>query len=459
MSIEFDSRANTGSKKTSPSTESTQEPNAYAWYVLGVFVLVTAFNVADRNILNALLEPIKTEFGASDTAMGLLVGTSFAAVHILASLIIARWADRSVRRSIVAGGLFVWSGLTALSGLATSYWQLFIARMGVSAAEGCGSAPAHSVLCDYFPLHMRARVMSIFGFGGIVGIGVGMGLGGTIAESFGWRAAFFVVGIPGAFLAILVRLTIREPLRGALDRPTDEETQPSIREVARFLLGRRSFIHMVVGAGCHTFAGMGTSAFYVSYLIRLHDLPVGTAALTYMLVGPLVGMVGVLVGGFAADHLGKRDVRWYMWLAALSSMLALPSSIAFVLWPSEWTIELAGHSLVAAALVLIPSSFFGTMYNGPTLAMTQSIARPAMRAQASALTTGSYNLIGMGLGPLAVGLINDALTPSLGAEAIRYGLLVVGLMHLQGTLHNLLAARHLERDLMIARNESSERAT
>ena len=116
--------------------------SGYSWYVLGVFVFVTAFNVADRNILNALLEPIKLEFNASDTAMGLLVGTSFAVVHIIASLIIARWADRSVRRSIIAGGLFIWSGLTALSGLAQSYWHLFAARMGVSAAEGCGSAPA-----------------------------------------------------------------------------------------------------------------------------------------------------------------------------------------------------------------------------------------------------------------------------------------------------------------------------
>lgn len=428
-------------------THRAQAGGGYAWYVLGVFVLVTAFNVADRNILNALLEPIKIEFEASDTAMGLLVGTSFAVVHILASLVIARWADRSVRRSIIAGGLFVWSGLTALSGLASSYWHLFVARMGVSAAEGCGSAPAHSILCDYFPLHLRARVMSIFGFGGVVGIGVGMGLGGTIAESFGWRTAFFVVGIPGALLAIVVRLTVREPVRGALDETTSPESPPSVGEVARYLAGKRSFVHMVVGAGCHTFASMGTGAFYVAYLIRLHDLPVGSAALTYMFVGPLVSTVGVLLGGVLADTLGRRDVRWYMWIAAISSLLALPSSIAFVLWPAGSTVEIAGHALTAAALVLIPASFFGAMYNGPTLAMTASIAKPSMRSQASALTTGSYNLIGMGLGPVAVGMINDALTPSQGADAIRYGLLIVGLMHVQGTLHNVLAARHLARDL------------
>lgn len=433
--------------RQSAARESAPTAGAYSWYVLGVFALVTAFNVADRNILNALLEPIKIEFGASDTAMGVLVGTSFAVVHIAASLLIARWADRSVRRSIIAGGLFIWSGLTALSGLARSYWHLFVARMGVSAAEGCGSAPAHSILCDYFPLHLRARVMSIFGFGGVVGIAIGMGLGGTIAEQFGWRVAFFVVGIPGALLAILVRLTVREPERGVLDGAAPSGEPPSVREVARFLLGRRSFVHMVVGAGFHSFAGMGTGAFYVAYLIRLHDLSVGSAALTYMFVGPLVSTVGVLFGGWLSDTLGRRDIRWYMWLPALTSLLAMPSSVAFVLWPAGGTVAIGGVALAVAPLVLIPASFLGSIYNGPTLAMTQSIAKPAMRSQASALTTGSYNLIGMGLGPLAVGIINDALTPSMGVDAIRYGLLIVGLMHLLGTLHNLLAARYLARDL------------
>ena len=148
-----------------------------------------------------------------------------------------------------------------------------------------------------------------------------------------------------------------------------------------------------------------------------------------------------------SDSLGRRDVRWYMWIAAISSALAMPSSIAFVLWPAGSTIDIAGQTLVVATLVVIPASFFGAMFNGPTLAMTQSIAKPTMRAQASALTTGSYNLIGMGLGPLAVGLISDALTSRFGADAIRYGLLIVGLMHVQGTLHNVLAARTLEQDL------------
>jgi len=430
-------------------TDPDPEPvvGGYSWYVLGVFCLVTVFNVADRNILNALLEPIKTEFQASDTEMGLLVGTSFAVVHIIASLVIARWADHSVRRSIVAGGLFVWSGLTALSGLAGTYWHLFAARMGVSAAEGCGSAPAHSLLCDYFPLRLRARAMSLFGVGGILGIALGMGVGGTVAELYGWRVAFYVVGLPGVALALLIRTTVREPVRGAMDGGVLPDEPPSLREVLRFLLARRSFVHMVVGAGFHAFAAMGAGAFYVAYLIRVHGLSVGAASLVFMAVGPMVSAFGALAGGWASDRLGTRDIRWYMWVPALASVLAIPSSIAFVLWPAGATMDVAGTAVLVAPLVLIPASLLNAMYNGPTLAMTQSIARADLRSQASALTTGSYNLIGMGLGPLAVGLLSDAFEPEFGVESIRYGLLIVGFVHLQGAVHNLLAARYLRVDL------------
>jgi len=192
---------------------------------------------------------------------------------------------------------------------------------------------------------------------------------------------------------------------------------------------------------------MGAGAFYVAYLIRVHGLSVGTASLVFMVVGPMVSAFGALAGGWVSDRLGARDVRWYMWIPALSSILAIPSSIAFVLWPTGATVDIAGMTLLAAPLVLIPASLLNAMYNGPTLAMTQSIARPDLRAQASALTTGSYNLIGMGLGPLVVGLLSDHFEPEFGVESIRYGLLIVGFVHVQGALHNLLAARYLKTDL------------
>jgi len=424
----------------------------YRWYVLGVLFLVTLFNVADRYILHTLLEPIKEEFGASDTEMGLLIGFNFAVVHILASVVIAHFADRGVRRTIIAGGLFVWSGLTALSGLATSYLQLALARMGVATAEGAGSSPAHSMLCDYFPLDRRTTVLTLFGMGGIAGTALGSGVIGPIAQVWGWRYAFFVLGIPGALLSLLVWLTVREPVRGALEGAQARTAGHTTGYVLRYLLGQRSFVLIVGAASLHGLADLGAGPFNVAYLIRVHGMEIGLAGFAFMCVGPLAHAVGALVNGLLTDRLARRDARWYMWLPGLNALLALPFTIAFVLWPAGATFELLGQSFPIALLVILPASLVGSAWLGPTLATAQTLARPHMRALASALTTGTYNLIGMGLGPLVVGLVSDRLAPTFGVESLRYGLLLVLFTHLGGAALNFWAARHLRADLAAARS-------
>src|SRR6185503_2408459 len=250
---------------------------AYPWYVLGVLFLVTLFNVADRYILHTLLEPIKLEFHASDTEMGLLIGFNFAVVHILASVVIAHFADRGVRRTIIAAGLFVWSGLTALSGLATSYLWLALARIGVATAEGAGSSPAHSMLCDYFPLERRTTVLTIFGMGGIAGTALGSGVIGPIAQSWGWRYAFFVLGLPGALLSLVVWLTVREPMRGALEGARPGAASHTTWDALRTLLGQRSFVLIISAAALHGLADLGAGPFNVAYLIRVHHMEIGLA--------------------------------------------------------------------------------------------------------------------------------------------------------------------------------------
>jgi MFS family permease len=412
---------------------------------------VTLFNVADRNLLNTLLQPIKEEFGASDTAMGLLIGFNFAVVHILASVVIARFADRGVRRTIIAGGLFVWSGLTACSGLATSYLQLALARIGVATAEGTGSSPAHSMLCDYFPLERRTTVLTIFGMGGIVGGALGSGVIGPIAQIWGWRSAFFVLGIPGALLSLLVWWSVREPARGALDGADARAASDTMWDALRYLLGQRSFVLIVGAASLHAVAAMGAGPFHVAYLMRSHGMSIGMAGFAYMCVGPLASAVSGLSFGLLIDRLGQRDARWTMWIPAVSALCALPFSVAFALWPAGGTFEIAGRAFPSALAVILPASLLGAGWIGPTLAMAQTLARPHMRALASALTTGSYNLIGMGLGPLVVGLVSDRLEPTFGVDSLRYGLLVVGLTSIGGAALNLRAARHLRADLAAAR--------
>src|SRR5499426_927813 len=346
-------------RDAAPVTTAAPSSSVYAWYVLGVLFLVTLFNVADRYILHTLLQPIKEEFGAWDTAMGLLIGFNFALVHILASVVIAHFADRGVRRTINAAGLFMWSGLTALSGLATTYLQLALARIGVASAEGAGSSPAHSMLCDYFPLERRTTVLTLFGMGGIAGTALGSGVIGPIAQVWGWRHAFFVLGIPGALLALVVWLTVHEPVRGAFDGAgTGPASQPT-RDVLRYLLGRRSFVLLVGAASLNSIAAMGAGPFNVAYLMRSHGMEIGLAGFAYMWVGPLAHAVGGLLGGLLTDRLARRDARWYMWIPAASALFAFPFSVAFVLWPAGGTFELLGRAFPTALAVILPGSLLG----------------------------------------------------------------------------------------------------
>ncbi|MEZ4216193.1 MAG: MFS transporter [Myxococcota bacterium] len=423
----------------------------HAWLTLGILMATTALNVADRNLLNILLQPVKEAFDATDTQMGLLVGTWFAVVHNVAVLFVGRLADRGDRRSLVAAGLFLWSGLTALSGAAQSYAQLLVARMGVSATESAGSAPVHSLLADAFPPHQRATALGLISIGGIVGIALGMAVGGVVAAAWGWRAAFLVFGAPGLALALVVRAVVREPARGAADGIAAGASAPPLRATAAYLFGSRTYVHVVLSAGFHAFASIGTASWYPAYLGRVHGLDLATTGVAYAVVGPLLSGIGAFVGGRLADRAGARDVRAYMRIPAWSAVLSVPSTLAFVLWPAGSTFALGDRELPVALLVLMPASFLGGMWNGPTLAAVLGIARPRMRALASGLTTGTYNLVGLGLGPLLVGALSDALAPTHGVASLRIALLVVALAHLWGSLHNALAARTLARALADAR--------
>ena len=436
----------------SPPAPSAPDASRSAWLVLGLLMLTTMLNVADRNLISILVRPIQAEFGVSDAMMGALGGFWFALVHNAAIFPVARLADRGSRRTIVSTGLFLWSGFTAVSGFVTGYWQLLLARMGVSAAESSGSAPVHSLISDYFPAHQRATALGWISVGGVAGIGLGLAVGGVVAQSFGWRSAFFAFGAPGLVLAAVVWAVVREPARGAADGLESDAGPPPLSEVARFLSARRGYVHMVLGSAFHAFSSMGTSFWYPAYLGRVHGVDLATTGLGFALAGPALSAVGALVGGRMADRLGRDDVRWYMRVPAWSAVLAMPSTLAFVLWPAGSTFELAGRALPVALLVLMPASFLGGMWAGPTLAMTQAIAKPRMRALASAATTGTYNLIGLGLGPLLVGVLSDGLTPRFGDDALRYGLLVVALAHVVGSLHNWIAERHLAADLAAARS-------
>lgn len=415
----------------------SEEPGGYAYYVLGLLWLVYVFNFVDRQVLAILLEPIKKDLGASDTAMGFLSGFAFALFYTVAGIPIARWADRGTRRTVITIGLALWSGMTALSGMARGFVELAVARVGVGIGEAAGSPPAHSLLSDYFPPHRRATALGIYAAGVYVGVMLAFVGGGYVATHFSWRTAFLLVGLPGLPLAALVRLTVREPPRSAGQGVNASDDRPSLAEVLRFLASKRSFVLVVIAAAFNTLAGYAVLTWGASFLRRVHGMPIGQVGTSLGLIVGIGGTLGSWLGGALADRLGPRDPRWYGLVSAIVSALGVPFAVGFLLAPSART----------ALLAFTPYYVLAQMYIGAMLAVTQGVVTPRMRATASAVVLFVLNLFGLGLGPLVVGALNDALKARLGDVAIRYSLLGVVAVSAFSVPFFLAASRFLRGDL------------
>lgn len=409
----------------------------YANYVLAVLFLVYVFNFIDRQILGILLDDIKADLDVSDSAMGFLVGFAFVLFYTLAGIPIARLADRASRRSIIAAGLTAWSALTAASGLAQNFLQLALARIGVGIGEAAGSPPAHSLLSDYFPPRRRATALAIYSTGVYVGAMIAFIAGGYIKEVLNWRVAFFVVGLPGLLLAVLVRFTIAEPARGAVEGRASPPRPVPITEVLRYLMRCRSFMLIMVAASVQSLSGYSVLVWGPAYLGRVHGMNGIDIGLYLGLIIGVAGCLGGYLGGKLTDLLGRLDARWYMRLPALESLLGVPFAIGFTL-SSDWQ---------DALLHFIPFYFLGAMYVGPMLSMCQGLVKLHMRATASALLLFTLNLIGLGLGPLLVGMMNDWFFDSLGNEAIRYSLLIMAIAGGAASIVFWLASLGLREDL------------
>ncbi|MEE2678414.1 MAG: MFS transporter, partial [Myxococcota bacterium] len=259
----------------------------YARYVLGILLLTYTFNYLDRYVLTILLEPVKEELGASDTMMGFLIGPAFAVLYTTLGFPIARWADRGSRRSIIALGVAVWSAFTVASGAVRTSLQLAIARIGVGIGEAAGAAPSHSLISDYFPPASRARALSVFQLGVYFGQLLGLVVGGILVGEIGWRWTFVVVGAPGLLLAIVLRLTVREPLRGGLDAKPPTSDSPSIRETIRTLWAMPTFRLIALGTGFASFAGTGYGLWIPTFFRRVHDLSFSEIGMQFGLVSAI----------------------------------------------------------------------------------------------------------------------------------------------------------------------------
>jgi len=406
---------------------------------LGVLTVVYMLNFVDRQLLSVLQEPIRQEMGFSDEQLGLLTGTAFAIFYITAGIPLARWADLGNRRNLVSLAVAVWSVMTALQGAVTNYLQLFATRIGVGIGEAGGSPPSYSMISDLFSPAERGRAFSIYSAGVTTGIFLSYLFGSWLSDNFGWRVVFFAMGVPGIAVALLVRFTIREPTRGHFDgKPAT--APPPVLDVVRLLWSRKSFRHLSLGAALHAFVAYGIGAFLVSFYVRSYQIPSDNLSQVGVPLGIAIGVGGALgnyAGGALADRLGRRDPRWYLWIPGISTLLAVPFAYASFLVEDFY---------LSISLYLIPL-VLGYMYGGPTLAISHSLVGPRMRALTTSILFFILNLIGLGLGPWALGRLSDTLAPSYGEESLRYAILILFTTYAWSTLHYFLGARTLREDL------------
>ncbi|UGA47270.1 MFS transporter [Bradyrhizobium quebecense] len=416
------------------ATRAAALPSARRYYVLGLLTIIYALNFLDRTIFNVLIEPIKKEFALSDTTMGLLAGFGFVLFYSLLGIPIARMADRLNRRNIVAAAFAFWSAMTYLCGLASSVATLALARVGVGIGESAGTPASQSMIADLFDKNERPRALGIYAIGTYLGVFLGYFIGGYVNQHYGWRMAFFTAGLPGIALAAVLWLTISEPRRGAMAETFKAEP---IGPTLGFLISQPSFVIVLVGFCLTTYTNYATAVWIPPFLARIHHLTsaeIGTFAGTFK---GLAGMAGTLIGGLVVAQIGRRDDRWKLWAPAIMSGLAGPVFALCMLTQS--------FTLMVATLAL--TSFMVGFHLGPIFAIAQTVAKPSMRALASAIVLLTATCFGQGVGPLAVGMINDALKGAYGTDAVRYSLLSAAVTTTLGALLFVWAARWIRADI------------
>ena len=386
--------------------------------MLGVLLVAYVFAFIDRQLMTILLEPIKAEFGASDTAMGFLSGFAFAVFFATLGVPVARLADNWSRRNVLAISMVIWSATTALCGLAANFWQMALFRVGVGIGEAGGTPPSHSLIASYFPEQERSTAMGIFGTGSQIGILIGMLGGAVIAEHMGWRWAFFIFGIPGVLIGVLVAALIKEPAKPA--PPKSARMLADLTSLWRI----PSFAHIAFATALTALAGYGMGTWFPSFLIRVHGLSLTEAGLILGLVGSVGALIGAVAGGVICDRLAASDRRWQLRLPAIGAGLSVIFLGAFLLYPESHQFKVAGIRVPVAVAFQFLGAVVSSFWIGPTYAAVQTLTPEHLRSQASSLLLLLLNLIGLGLGPLFVGMMSDQLDSAFGAHAIRYAMVM-----------------------------------
>jgi predicted MFS family arabinose efflux permease len=429
---------------TAATTTASKAGTGYRYMVVGLLAVVYTFNFMDRQILSTLAEPIRKDLNLSDTALGALGGLTFALFYTTFGIPVAWLSDRFKRVWIMAAACGLWSVFTAGCGLATNFTQLAISRMMVGIGEAGGSPPSYSLISDYFPAKERGAGLAIYSLGVPLGSMLGVALGAGVAAAHGWRVAFFVVGLPGVLLALIMLLVVREPKRGGLDEITlgadaHAPAPPAYRVIGEFF-SNRTLLCTAVACGLSAFVGYGMLNFNAPLLMRVKGMTLKEVSLYYSLVIGVTGAVGTFASGWMADKLSQVDRRWYSWIPAIAFTLTIPA-LAGLIWAPTWPIAL---------MFLAIPALLNNMYLAPALAVVQNAVPPGQRTMAGAILLFVLNLIGLGGGPLFLGRVSDMAKPRFGDHSLLVGYAALAPVVVIAIVAHLVTASSIARDKRLA---------
>jgi MFS family permease len=429
---------------TAATTTAPKAGTGYRYLVVGLLAVVYTFNFMDRQIMSTLAEPIRKELGLSDTALGALGGLTFALFYTTFGIPVAWLSDRFKRVWIMATACGIWSLFTAGCGLATNFTQLAISRIMVGAGEAGGSPPSYSLISDYFPPKERGTGLALYSLGVPLGSMLGVAFGGGVAAAYGWRIAFFAVGLPGVLLALVMLLVVREPKRGGLDEfalgaDAHAPAPPAFQVIGSFLTNR-TLLCVAIACGLSAFVGYAMLNWNAPLLMRVKGASLKEVSAYYSLVIGVTGVIGTFGSGWLADKLSHRDRRWYAWIPVIAFTISLPA-LAGLIWAPTWQIALM--------FIAVPA-LLNNMYLAPALAVVQNAVPPGQRTMAGAILLFILNLIGLGGGPIFLGRVSDMAKANYGDHSLLIGYAALAPVIVIAIIAHLAAASSIARDKRLA---------
>lgn len=426
---------------------------------LFLLALIYVFSYIDRNLIAIVIEPIKQEFGVSDTVMGAVSGLAFAVLYSVFSFPLSRLADSGVnRKSIVAVCCGLWSLATMASGMVGQFWQFVIFRMTVAIGEAGGTSPSISMVSDLYPPHKRSFAISLYMLGPHIGLLAAMALGGWIAQEFGWRAVFIFFGAPGIVIALLLYIFGRDPGMGVYD--TEAEKQVRLQPQGKFfndlrdIIKIKGFLYICMGTAVAGMVGYGYGIWAPTFMVRNFDMTLAHAGLSFGLASGVFAAVGSMFSGYYCDKLCRTNTRWQLRMPVIGVLLSIPFGCGFLFWPADAIWQLGSVKIPHAIIFAAGFSFFNSWWPTLAFAAVSKLVNSKQRATSIAMLALFLTLFGAGIGPLLTGTFSDLFSQTDAGEGLQYAiLLMLTMLVLSALFYHKAIAPYYTHMTNIATNE------